>query len=109
MADIGHACVSGVVPVSFWSLTMRVELVSTVLVILMGLSYSFKITDLFGDLTYHDTQRQTTVEDQILPVFMIAFFASLFNSFVFGLQNQLSGGGKLKNCYIDKVLITQVL
>ena len=76
---------------------MRVELVLTVLVFLIGLGYSFKITDLFGDLTYHDTQRQsTTVEDQILPVFMIAFFASLFNSFVFGLQNQVSAEGKTK-------------
>ena len=94
VADIGHECVSGVLSVSFRSYTMRVELVLTVLVFLIGLGYSFKITDLFGDSTFHDTQRQSTVEDQILPVFMIAFFASLFNSLVFGLQNHLSAGGK---------------
>ena len=91
------------VQVFFWSFTMRVELVLTVLVFLIGLSYSFKLTDLFGDFTYHDTQRQsTTVEDQILPVFMIAFFASLFNSFVFGLQNQVSAEGKEKMITLRK-------
>ena len=82
------------VPVYLGSLTMKVELVVTILVLLIGLGYSFKITDLFSDSTYHDTQRQSTVEDQILPVFTIAFFASLFNSLVFGFQNQLTGGGK---------------
>ena len=82
------------VPVFFWSLTMKVELVVTILVLLIGLGYSFKITDLFSDSTYHDTQRQSTVEDQILPVFTIAFFASLFNSLVLGFKNQLTGGGK---------------
>ena len=84
------------VPVSLWSLTMKVELVITCLVLLIGLGYSFKITDLFSDSTYHDTQRQSTIEDQILPVFTIAFFASLFNSMVFGFQNQQTGGGKLQ-------------
>ena len=82
------------VPVYLGSLTMKVELVVTILVLLIGLGYSFKITDLFCDSTYHDTQRQSTVEDQILPVFTIAFFASLFNSLVFGFKNQLTEGGK---------------
>ena len=65
---------------------MKVELVVTILVLLIGLGCSFKITDLFSDSTYHDTQRQSTVEDQILPVFTIAFFASLFNSLVLVLK-----------------------
>ena len=65
---------------------MKVELVVTILVLIIGLGYSFRITDLFSDSTYHDTQRQSTIEDQILPVFTIAFFASLFNSLVFGLK-----------------------
>ena len=73
--------------VIFSSLTMKVALVSSILVLLIGLGYSFKLSDFFDD----QTQRQSSVEDQILPVFTIAFFASLFNSFIFGLTNQNSG------------------
>ena len=66
---------------------MKVSLVLSVLVLLIGLGYSFKISDFFDD----DTQRQSSVEDQILPVFTIAFFASLFNSLIFGaIRNQNS-------------------
>ena len=65
---------------------MRVVLVTGILVILVGAGYSFRISDLFSDSTDHDTQRQSsTVEDQILPVFVIAFFASLLNSLIFNI------------------------
>ena len=66
---------------------MKVALVLSILVLLIGLGYSFKLSDFFDD----QTQRQSSVEDQILPVFTIAFFASLFNSFIFGITNQNSG------------------
>ena len=66
---------------------MKVALVLSILVLFIGLGYSFKLSDFFDE----DTQRQTSVEDQILPVFTIAFFASLFNSLVFGITNQNSG------------------
>ena len=65
---------------------MRVALVLSILVLFIGLGYSFKISDFFDD----GTERQSSVEDQILPVFTIAFFASLFNSLIFGLTNQNS-------------------
>ena len=66
---------------------MKVALVLSILVLLIGLGYSFRISDFFDE----DTQRQSSeVEDQILPVFTIAFFASLFNSLIFGLTNQNS-------------------
>ena len=56
-----------------------------ILVISVGAGYSFRISDLFSD-TDHDTQRQSsTVEDQILPVFVIAFFASLLNSLLLNI------------------------
>ena len=60
-------------PVFFLSPTMKVALVLSILVLLIGVGYSFKLSDFFED----DTQRQSSVEDQILPVFTIAFFASL--------------------------------
>jgi len=70
------------------SSNMKVALVLSILVLFIGLGYSFKISDFFDE----DTQRQSSeVEDQILPVFTIAFFASLFNRLVFGLTNQNSG------------------
>ena len=70
---------------------MKVALVSSILVLLIGLGYSFKLSDFFDDIFDDQTQRQSSVEDQILPVFTIAFFASLFNSFIFGITNQNSG------------------
>ncbi len=48
---------------------MKVALVLSILALLIGLGYSFKISDFFDD----NTQRQSSVEDQILPVFTIAF------------------------------------
>jgi len=69
------------------SSTMKVAFVLSILVLLIGLGYSFKISDFFDE----DTERQSSVEDQILPVFTIAFFASLFNSLIFGLKNQNTG------------------
>jgi len=77
------------------SSTMKVALVLSILVLLIGLGYSFKLSDFFEEDTQRqseeDTQRQSEVEDQILPVFAIAFFASLFNSLFFGIQNQNTG------------------
>ena len=66
---------------------MKVALVSSILVLLIGLGYSFKLSDFFDD----QTQRQSSVEDQILPVFTVAFFASLLNNLIFGITNQNSG------------------
>jgi len=66
---------------------MKVALVLSILVLFIGLGYSFKLSDFFDE----DTERQSEVEDQILPVFTIAFFASLFNSLFFGITNQNSG------------------
>ena len=48
---------------------MKVAFVLSILVLLIGLGYSFKISDFFDE----DTERQSSVEDQILPVFTIAF------------------------------------
>ena len=68
---------------------MKVELVITILVLLIGLGYSFKISDLLDDSTFHETQRQSTVQDQILPVFGVAFLASLVNNVIFGTNTQI--------------------
>ena len=59
----------------------------SILVLFIGLGYSFKISDFFDD----STERQSSIEDQILPVFTIGFFASLFTRLVFGITNQNSG------------------
>ena len=77
------------VPVFFWFLTMKVELVIAILVLLIGLGYSLKISDLLDDATFHETQRQSTLEDQILPVFGVTFIASLFNSVIFGTNTEI--------------------
>ena len=70
---------------------MKVALVLSILVLFIGLGYSFKLSDFFDDIFDDQTQRQSSVEDQILPVFTVAFFASLFNNLIFGLTNQNSG------------------
>ena len=82
---------------------MKVALVLAILVLLIGLAYSFRISDLFDDSSHHNTQRQSSVEDQILPIFVISFFASLFNSVVFGVTNQSSDNGKTPFCYMYNV------
>ena len=68
---------------------MKVEPVITILLPLIGLGYSFKISDLLDDSTFHETQRQSTVQDQILPVFGVAFLASLVNNVIFGTNTQI--------------------
>ena len=67
---------------------MKVELVIAILLVLIGLGYSFKISDLLDDATFHETQRQSTVEDQILPVFGVAFMTSLVNNVIFGTNTE---------------------
>ena len=79
---------ANLVPVFFWFLTMKVELVTVILLVLIGLGYSFKTSDLLDDATFHETQRQSTVEDQILPVFGVAFMASLVNNVIFGTNTE---------------------
>merc|ERR1711971_799929 len=74
--------------VFFWFLTMKVQLALAILLVLIGLGYSFKISDLLDNATFHETQRQSTVEDQILPVFGVAFMASLVNNVIFGTNTE---------------------
>ena len=57
---------------------MRVLLIVNLLILLIGISYSFRITDFLDNFV--DERQDGDVSDQILPVFVIAFFASLVNS-----------------------------
>ena len=66
---------------------MRVLLVVNLLLLLIGIGYAFRITEFleqFVDSGHRNSERQSTdVSDQIVPVFAIAFFASLVNSLLF--------------------------
>ena len=51
----------------------------------VGIGYAFTISNFleaFSEEKRH-SERQSEVEDQIVPVFLIAFFASLVNSLLF--------------------------
>ena len=51
----------------------------------VGIGYAFRISDfleVFSD-EKSNNERQSEVDDQIVPVFLIAFFASLVNSLLF--------------------------
>ena len=56
-----------------------------VLFIAMGIGYAFSLneaTDSFGDFI-DGTSRQSDVQSQILPVFGVAFAASMLNNLIF--------------------------
>jgi carbonic anhydrase len=62
---------------------MRVFLLIQCVLLFVGIGYAFRIADFLEAFTQQDenSERQSTVDDQIVPVFLIAFFASLVNNF----------------------------
>ena len=59
-------------------------------ILCIGIGYSFRITEFLEDFV--DERQDGDVSDQILPVFMIAFFASLVNSLL--TMNMATSSGK---------------
>ena len=57
---------------------MRLLLIVNLVILCIGIGYSFRITEFLEDFV--DERKDGDVSDQIVPVFMIAFFASLVNS-----------------------------
>ena len=77
--------VSLVPSVSFWPVIMRVLAVCSLLVLFIGLGYSFRITELLKPFN-EGRQDDSGVGDQILPVFAAAFFATAINSILGSIQ-----------------------
>ena len=64
---------------------MRILFIAQSVLLFVGIGYAFRISDfleVFSD-EKSNNERQSEVEDQIVPVFLIAFFASLVNSLFF--------------------------
>jgi len=57
---------------------MRLLLIVNLVILCIGIGYSFRITEFLEDFV--DERQDGDVSDQIVPVFIIAFFASLVNS-----------------------------
>ena len=78
---------------------MRVLLVLNLLLLLISIGYAFRITEFleqFVDSGHRNSERQSTdVSDQIVPVFAIAFFASLVNSLLFMNSATTTAEGKM--------------
>ena len=69
---------------------MRLLLIVNLVILCIGIGYSFRITEFLEDFV--DERQDGDVSDQILPVFMIAFFASLVNSLL--TMNMATSSGK---------------
>ena len=78
---------------------MRILLVAQFVLLFISLGYAFRITDFLETFISHDqtNDRQSSdVSDQIIPVFLIAFFASLVNSLLMmNLNTAASTTGKI--------------
>ena len=64
---------------------MRILLIAQSVLLFVGMCYAFTISnflEVFSEEKRH-SERQSEVEDHIVPVFLIAFFASLVNSLLF--------------------------
>jgi len=64
---------------------MRILFIAQGVLLFVGIGYAFRISDfleVFSD-EKSNNERQSEVDDQIVPVFLIAFFASLVNSLLF--------------------------
>ena len=93
---------------------MRVLLVVNLLLLLISIGYAFRITEFleqFVDSGHRNTERQSTdVSDQIVPVFAIAFFASLVNSLLFMNSATTTAEGKMDDqtsncaCHVQRFL-----
>jgi len=84
---------------------MRVLLVVNLLLLLISIGYAFRITEFleqFVDSGHRNSERQSTdVSDQIVPVFAIAFFASLVNSLLFMNSATTTAEEEYHWCYLD--------
>ena len=71
---------------------MRVLTVCSLLVLFIGLGYSFRITELLEPFN-EGRQDDSDVGDQILPVFAVAFIATVINNLIssYKLQEILQG------------------
>ena len=64
---------------------MRILFIAQGVLLFVGIGYAFRISDfleVFSD-EKSNNERQSEVDDQIVPVFLIAFFTSLVNSLLF--------------------------
>merc|ERR1711971_1408794 len=71
--------------VSFGPITMRVLAVCSFLVLFIGLGYSFRITELLEPFN-EGRQDDSDVGEQILPVFAVAFIATVINNLLGSIQ-----------------------
>ena len=62
---------------------MRVSAVCSFIVLCLGLGYSFRISEFVEPLI---EGRQDDVGDQIVPVFTVAFLATVFNNILMSFQ-----------------------
>lgn len=70
---------------------MRLFLLIQCVLLCVGIGYSFRIPDFLEAFTKQNenSERQSDIDDQIVPVFLVAFFASLVNSLF--MMNASSG------------------
>ena len=64
---------------------MRILLIARSVLLFVGIGYAFTISNFLEVFSEEksNSERQSEVEDQIVPVFLIAFFTSLVNSLIF--------------------------
>ena len=81
-------------------ITMKpLAVVNLLLLICMG--YALKIPEFleqFDDTHVNERQTSTDVSDKIVPVFTIAFFASMVNSFLFRNSAAATTRGQYEKC-----------
>jgi len=80
---------------------MRVLAVCSLLVLFIGLGYSFRITELLKPFN-EGRQDDSDVGDQILPVFAAAFFATAINSILGSIQPAEPDEPEWHFCYKDE-------
>ena len=87
---------------------MRILFTIQCILFLLGISYAFRISHFLDPFVSNDVneERQSDVTDQILPIFLIAFTASLINSLLFmniGIASVDSGSSTGKILTIAKI------
>ena len=74
---------------------MRVLAVCSLLVLFIGLGYSFRITELLEPFN-EGRQDDSDVGEQILPVFAVAFIATVINNLLGSIQKGMATGHLLE-------------